>query len=96
LVGNSFPYLNLSFLVLQRDQLQIDGLQGRIPGLPDALVGAAISALEDYLIQTIQASLGEVVLGDLGCMLNIEGRLRRTGDTTTRVLHIAQVLAGDA
>ena len=37
-----------------------------------------------------------VVLGDLGCMLNIEGRLRRTGDTATRVLHIAQVLAGDA
>jgi len=29
-------------------------------------------------------------------MLNIEGRLRRTGDTTTRVLHIAQILAGDA
>lgn len=37
-----------------------------------------------------------VVLGDLGCMLNIEGRLRRTGDQKTRVLHIAQVLAGDA
>jgi L-lactate dehydrogenase complex protein LldE len=28
-------------------------------------------------------------------MLNIEGRLRRTGDETTRVLHVAQVLAGD-
>jgi L-lactate dehydrogenase complex protein LldE len=37
-----------------------------------------------------------VVLGDLGCMLNIEGRLRRTGDDKTRVLHIAQLLAGDA
>jgi L-lactate dehydrogenase complex protein LldE len=36
-----------------------------------------------------------VVLGDLGCMLNIEGRLRRTGDEKTRVLHVAQVLAGD-
>ena len=36
-----------------------------------------------------------VVLGDLGCMLNIEGRLRRTGDDKTRVFHIAQVLAGD-
>lgn len=36
-----------------------------------------------------------VVLGDLGCMLNIEGRLRREGDETTRVLHVAQVLAGD-
>jgi L-lactate dehydrogenase complex protein LldE len=37
-----------------------------------------------------------VVLGDLGCMLNIEGRLRRRGDTRTRVLHVAEVLAGDA
>ena len=37
-----------------------------------------------------------VVLGDLGCMLNIEGRLRRTGDEKTRVLHVAQLLAGDA
>lgn len=36
-----------------------------------------------------------VVLGDLGCMLSIEGRLRRLGDST-RVLHIAEVLAGDA
>ncbi|HEY8026486.1 MAG TPA: (Fe-S)-binding protein [Burkholderiaceae bacterium] len=36
-----------------------------------------------------------VVLGDLGCMLNIEGRLRRTGDHVTRVLHVAEVLAGD-
>ena len=36
-----------------------------------------------------------VVLGDLGCMLNIEGRLRRRGDNTTRVLHVAEVLAGE-
>lgn len=35
-----------------------------------------------------------VVLGDLGCMLNIEGRLRRRGDQVTRVLHVAEVLAG--
>jgi L-lactate dehydrogenase complex protein LldE len=35
-----------------------------------------------------------VVLGDLGCMLNIEGRMRRRGDTTTPVLHVAEVLAG--
>ena len=37
-----------------------------------------------------------VALGDLGCILNIEGRLRREGDDKTRVLHVAQVLAGDA
>jgi L-lactate dehydrogenase complex protein LldE len=36
-----------------------------------------------------------VVLGDLGCMLNIEGRLRRRGDLKTEVLHVAEVLAGE-
>jgi L-lactate dehydrogenase complex protein LldE len=42
------------------------------------------------------ASVGTaaVVGGDLGCLMNIEGRLRRCGDETTRVLHIAEVLAG--
>jgi len=35
-----------------------------------------------------------VVLGDLGCMLHIEGRLRRRGDLKTKVLHVAEVLAG--
>jgi L-lactate dehydrogenase complex protein LldE len=37
-----------------------------------------------------------VVLGDLGCMLNIEGRLRRRGDLKTKVLHVAEVLAGES
>ena len=35
-----------------------------------------------------------LVLGDLGCMLHIEGRLRRRGDSRTRVFHVAEVLAG--
>ena len=43
-----------------------------------------------------ECGAGAVVLGDLGCMLNIEGRLRRRGDTKTLVLHVAEVLAGDA
>lgn len=34
-----------------------------------------------------------VVLGDLGCMLNIEGKLRDQG-RATRVLHIAEYIAG--
>jgi L-lactate dehydrogenase complex protein LldE len=34
-----------------------------------------------------------LVGGDLGCLLSIEGRLRRNGDHTTKVLHIAEVLA---
>ena len=36
-----------------------------------------------------------IVGGDLGCLLNIEGKLRRMGDETTRVLHVAEVLAGE-
>ena len=36
-----------------------------------------------------------LVLGDLGCMLHIEGRLRRRGDMKTKVLHVAEVLAGE-
>lgn len=35
-----------------------------------------------------------IVGGDLGCLLNIEGRLQRTGDTTTKVYHFAEVIAG--
>lgn len=35
-----------------------------------------------------------VVGGDLGCLLNIEGRLRRKGDHTTKVYHFAEVIAG--
>jgi len=58
--------------------------------------GAISTAIADEKCMNVQASgATAVVLGDLGCMLNIEGRLRRTGDSSTRVLHIAQVLAGD-
>jgi L-lactate dehydrogenase complex protein LldE len=54
------------------------------------------SAIVDEKCANIHDSGADaVVLGDLGCMLNIEGRLRRTGDDKTRVLHVAQVLAGD-
>lgn len=42
----------------------------------------------------VNSGADAVVMGDLGCMLNIEGRLRRRGDKT-RVLHVAEVLAGD-
>jgi L-lactate dehydrogenase complex protein LldE len=58
--------------------------------------GDISTAIVDEKCANVRASgAPAVVLGDLGCMLNIEGRLRRTGDTTTRVLHVAQVLAGD-
>ncbi|MDQ6621110.1 MAG: (Fe-S)-binding protein [Pseudomonadota bacterium] len=56
--------------------------------------GEISSRLADNKCQHIVNSGADaVVLGDLGCMLNIEGRLRRRGDAT-RVLHVAEVLAG--
>ena len=36
-----------------------------------------------------------VVLGDMGCLLNMEGRMRRRGDESTQFLHVAEVLAGE-
>jgi L-lactate dehydrogenase complex protein LldE len=42
----------------------------------------------------IDTHAGAIVGGDLGCLLNIEGRLRRKGDHNTRVLHVAEVLSG--
>lgn len=59
--------------------------------------GNISAAIVDEKIENIHGSGARcVVLGDLGCMLHIEGRLRRCGDQDTRVLHVAQVLAGDA
>ncbi|MBS1171538.1 MAG: Fe-S oxidoreductase, partial [Proteobacteria bacterium] len=44
----------------------------------------------------IQASGADAIVGgDLGCLLNIEGKLRRMGDDRTRVLHVSEVLAGN-
>ncbi|HVL08029.1 MAG TPA: (Fe-S)-binding protein [Burkholderiaceae bacterium] len=59
--------------------------------------GDISTAIVDEKCASIAGSGADaVVLGDVGCMLNIEGRLRRTGNEHTRVLHVAQVLAGDA
>lgn len=61
-----------------------------------AKYGNISSAIADEKCANIQATgAGAVVLGDLGCMLHIEGRLRRQGDNKTQVLHIAEVLNGD-
>ncbi len=58
--------------------------------------GNVSAAIVDEKVHNIQDTGAQaVVLGDLGCMLNIEGRLRRLGDERTQVLHVAQVLAGD-
>lgn len=58
--------------------------------------GEISSRLADNKCAFIAESRADaVVLGDLGCMLSIEGRLRRRGDLATRVLHVAELLAGD-
>jgi L-lactate dehydrogenase complex protein LldE len=57
--------------------------------------GDISSRLADLKCDDVEnAGADALVLGDLGCMLNIEGRLRRRGDKQTRVLHIAEVLTG--
>ena len=57
--------------------------------------GEISSTIADNKCKQVEASGADaLVLGDLGCMLNIEGRLRRRGDAKTRVLHVAEVLAG--
>ncbi|MGH8744562.1 MAG: (Fe-S)-binding protein [Burkholderiales bacterium] len=58
--------------------------------------GEISTRLADNKCQDIETSGADaVVLGDLGCMLNIEGRLCRRGNRKTRVLHVAEVLAGE-
>ena len=55
--------------------------------------GDISSAMADVKCRNAQATGADaLVLGDLGCMLNLEGRLRKTGDDRTRVLHVAEVL----
>lgn len=57
--------------------------------------GEISARLADNKCGHIEASGADaVVMGDLGCMLNVEGRLRRRGDTATQVLHVAELLAG--
>ena len=58
--------------------------------------GDISTQMADNKCRNIHASgANAVVAGDLGCLLNIEGRLRRIGDAATRVLHVAEVLAGE-
>jgi L-lactate dehydrogenase complex protein LldE len=57
--------------------------------------GDISTQIVDRKCESIAATGADAVVGgDLGCLINIEGRLRRRGDETTRVLHIAEVLAG--
>ena len=84
---------------------KLPGLEMKEMALPEQCCGFGgtfavkygdISArIADQKCSDIQSTGADaVVLGDLGCMLNIEGRLRRRGDRNTMVLHVAEVLAG--
>ena len=58
--------------------------------------GDISAAIAERKCVNVQAAAADAVVGgDLGCLMNIEGKLRRMGDETTRVLHIAEVLAGE-
>lgn len=58
--------------------------------------GEISARLADDKCTNACATGADAILGaDLGCLLNIEGRLRRRGDMKTKVMHIAEVLAGD-
>ena len=60
----------------------------KYPEISIRLVSNKVSDLEE--------SSADVLLGgDLGCLLNIAGRLRREGNST-KVFHIAEILAGMA
>ena len=62
-------------------------------GAFSANFGEVSTVIVDRKCSFIAAAGVDAVLGgDLGCLLNIEGRLRRRGDQT-KVLHIAEVLA---
>ena len=61
-----------------------------------AKFGEISTVIVERKCAAIAATGADAVLGgDLGCLLNIEGRLRRRGDQNTQVLHIAQLLAGE-
>jgi L-lactate dehydrogenase complex protein LldE len=57
--------------------------------------GELSTRMADNKCRHIAATHADAIVGgDLGCLLNIEGRLRRNGDHSTRVLHVAEVLSG--
>jgi L-lactate dehydrogenase complex protein LldE len=57
--------------------------------------GEISASIAERKCEAIRATgANAVLMGDLGCMLNIEGKLSRMKASDTRVLHVAEVLAG--
>jgi L-lactate dehydrogenase complex protein LldE len=56
-------------------------------------LGEISTRMADNKCKNIKAAGAEAIVGgDLGCLLNIEGRLRRSGDESTKVFHFAELL----
>jgi L-lactate dehydrogenase complex protein LldE len=53
----------------------------------------SVRMVSDKTKDIVATGAGTVLAGDLGCLLNIAGRLQREGHTT-KVRHVAEVLAG--
>jgi L-lactate dehydrogenase complex protein LldE len=58
----------------------------RYPDISNAMVDKKVACIK-------QSGAGVVVAGDVGCLLNIEGKLRRE-DSAIAVRHIAEILVG--
>ena len=58
--------------------------------------GDVSAAIAERKCENVLASGAQTVAGgDLGCLLNIEGKLRRMGNESVAVRHVAQLLAGE-
>jgi len=58
--------------------------------------GEIAASIAERKCENILASGAQTVVGgDLGCLLNIEGKLRRMGHDSITVRHIAEILAGE-
>jgi len=85
-------------ILLQKAGIAIDEMNGAeeccgFGGTFSVKFGEISAAIAERKCNNATASGADaIVSGDLGCLLNIEGKLRRMGDTATRVLHIAEVL----
>ena len=89
-------------LLAQMPGLTLNEMQGAeeccgFGGTFSVKFGEISAAIAEKKCDCVRAAGADAVVGgDLGCLLNIEGKLRRMGDEKTRVLHIAEVLAGES
>ena len=100
LLGGIINPLYSLLIALTNDHLQKEDMPGASAGLIflngfgaifGPLVAGWLKLLGDAVATGIGASL--LLAGDLGCLMNMAGKLQREG-STIRVRHVAEVLAG--